>query len=714
MSNITLPASFPPAGSGGQTATAVPGTIPDPPRGLLDLASGTLLKGEVIGHDRQGHVLIRTPEGVLPVASRAQLPEGSQVTLQIRSHGAQLHISVLQVDGHSPRLRPSAPGAGAPDASAPGTGDPQPAPRPGTRPAGPPNSAPDSAPNSVTTRGPAISTAANPTPTSLPAIPDGAAGPRLPGRVTHAPPAAASLPNGAVLSGTVLGTDVHGQLLVRTDAGTLAIATDANAKTGSQVTLQIRASTATIGVVITLPDSAKPAPAGATARPAATAPPAAPGKAPGAIPLAGGVGHQAPTADVLTLGQTVQAKVEVARAATPPAPDSAASAAPPAPGTAASRPGPAPSAGPSPSAGSFPSAAAPLPPALPNTATPASPRLPAAGTTLPVRVVEVTLPGNAPAPGTSATPAASADGAPRITGQVIGQTARGQPLVDTPLGRLSLEVTSELPRGTQLVLEPPRTPWPGAPPRHAPLQHAPLALATGGDPAEPTQLAFRWPALESALEILRGFDAPLAEALTSGQGNGPALPSPGPRLASSLLFFLAALNGGDPGEWLSSLAGGQFARALEERGRNPLLRQLAADLGQMGRLTDSSGDWRLLAIPFADGHQVHPLRLFLRRDRHGSRDSDQERETATRFVFEVELTRIGDLQMDGLVRGKRFDLILRTRRPLSPIMQRDIAEIFQAANAAAGIEGQMVFQASSDWRPMPVGDDTLHLGEVVA
>ena len=197
MSNITLPASFPPAGSGGQTATAVPGTIPDPPRGLLDLASGTLLKGEVIGHDRQGHVLIRTPEGVLPVASRAQLPEGSQVTLQIRSHGAQLHISVLQVDGHSPRLRPSAPGAGAPDASAPGTGDPQPAPRPGTRPAGPPNSAPDSAPNSVTTRGPAISTAANPTPTSLPAIPDGAAGPRLPGRVTHAPPAAASLPNGA-------------------------------------------------------------------------------------------------------------------------------------------------------------------------------------------------------------------------------------------------------------------------------------------------------------------------------------------------------------------------------------------------------------------------------------------------------------------------------------------------------------------------------------
>ena len=145
-----------------------------------------------------------------------------------------------------------------------------------------------------------------------------------------------------------------------------------------------------------------------------------------------------------------------------------------------------------------------------------------------------------------------------------------------------------------------------------------------------------------------------------------------------------------------------------------MLRQLAGELGQLGRLTESGGDWRLLAIPFADGHQVHPLRLFLRRDEHRSDEPERERETATRFVLEVELTRLGDLQMDGLVRKTRFDLILRTRRPLSPTMQRDIGEIFQAANEAAGVDGQIVFQSSHDWRPMPLGDDTLHLGEVVA
>ena len=96
MSNVSLPASFLPAGTGTQTATAVPGTIADPPRGVLELANGTLLRGEVIGRDRHGQVLVKTDQGVLPVASKAQLPEGSQVTLQIRSHGARLHIAPVQ------------------------------------------------------------------------------------------------------------------------------------------------------------------------------------------------------------------------------------------------------------------------------------------------------------------------------------------------------------------------------------------------------------------------------------------------------------------------------------------------------------------------------------------------------------------------------------------------------------------------------------------
>ena len=60
------------------------------------------------------------------------------------------------------------------------------------------------------------------------------------------------------------------------------------------------------------------------------------------------------------------------------------------------------------------------------------------------------------------------------------------------------------------------------------------------------------------------------------------------------------------------------------------------------------------------------------------------------------------MQLDGLVRDRRFDLILRTRHPLSDEMRRDIAEIFGDANGAAGHQGQISFQASGDWSVVPL------------
>ena len=58
----------------------------------------------------------------------------------------------------------------------------------------------------------------------------------------------------------------------------------------------------------------------------------------------------------------------------------------------------------------------------------------------------------------------------------------------------------------------------------------------------------------------------------------------------------------------------------------------------------------------------------------------------------------------GLKTGlaERFDLILRSRQPLAEAMRRDITEIFEEANAIVGGTGQILFQASADWSPMPL------------
>ena len=641
MSNVFLTSALLTPTSTAAPASGVPGTIADPPPAALQLANGSFVRGEVIGRSERGQVLVRTDLGTLAVATRAQLPTGSQVTLQIRSSGSQLHIAVLQVDGHAPQIK-------TPPTATPPTATP-----------------PTTTPPTVTS--PGATQAGHAPPPTLPASP--AAG--VPATVANPPPATGLLAPGAVLQGVVLGANDTGQVLIRTDAGTLPLATTATLPSGSQVTLQVQSLVPQLNVLI------------------------APGTAPASA------GQAAGTVDVLTLGQTIRAHVQGPQAA--PSPHQ----------TLGRTPGQAPGA-PAPGAAQGPhlhpggtlqltvlqvtppgTAAGPQTPGT--AATLVSSVGPQAGAAASAGLAPGALP-SSPAPGVPSGPQTT--GGVSITGFVTGTTAAGQPQVQTGFGALTLDIKANLPPGTRLVLA---------------LPASAFDIAAAPPPAsDPKSLAYRWPALDYALESLRSLDAPEVPGLLSQQGPAPTLPQAGPRLTSSLLFFLTALTGGNPGGWVNSLMGGQAARLLERAGQGDLLARLGGELTQMARLSDAAGnDWRLLPMPFFDGHHVQQLRLFLRRDSGGGA-SGGESEEATRFVLEVSLTRLGDLQLDGLVRGKRFDLILRTRDGLPDAMRGDILQIFQDANDAAGYKGALTFQASRDWSFIPLETaDTEHAGLVV-
>ncbi len=290
--------------------------------------------------------------------------------------------------------------------------------------------------------------------------------------------------------------------------------------------------------------------------------------------------------------------------------------------------------------------------------------------------------GTAPAGAIAGSGASAAKGALRFTSRVTAVTHAGQPVLSTPLGTLTLEIQAPLPIGSRLTLALPAE----AVPQPAGASWAPAALGT---------LAHTWPALEETLQTLREIGAPGAGAPAASE----MVPRPGPKLTSGLLFFFAAL-GGDVGRWL----GNQAMQALKSAGHETLLTRLGQDFGQLSRLAESpGGDWRLFFIPLLDGDQVQQLRLFLRHGQQGSDGSDgEEDDEPTRFVVELELSHLGDLQLDGLVRDKRFDLILRTRAPLPEFMRRDIAQIFQDANGATGYAGNIAFQSSTAWRFMPI------------
>lgn len=642
------------APSGGAT-TGVAATVPNPPPPLTILSVGSLLAGTVVDRDSHGHFLVQTDLGIIPLATRAALPLGALLTLQVRSSGQQLQFLITQIDGQPAYLkiaqaaRPGAPTVPAQSPAPAAAADPLPAP---------------SGPSS--TSGPATGLAER----GIPLGPESgsarvvSAAPtvQITGQLSRSVEIPEALARNNILRGVVLASRESGALRVRTAAaGTLTIASESTLEPGSNVALRIRSIGPPTILSITRESAAKapsPLPPGMLA-----APPAAPSTTPaaearpqqGAPPIA--ASPAAARGVELNLGQTLRAIVQ------------------------------APGATIAPSGHSIPAQPSNLP----------------VGATITVRILPADPGGVTPGSSSAANPVApippgasmpssftGTSAALLTTGILVGTSRLGQPLVQTTAGLLALDLRSPLPIGSRFnveILTPAQIPLPvDSRPENIPLAHS-------------------WPALDELVRLASEID--LQAAVQGGSGLGVQLSNlaqPGPKLTSAVLFFLAALNGGDAGAWLNGLLKPQAREGLEGQGRRDLIGRLLQDFAQLGRLADLAGpDWRFLPIPLYDGSQIQQLRFFLRQPRQrgkGSRRGDSTE--VTRFIVEVELTKIGDLQLDGLVKQNRFDLVLRTRASLPASMRRDIKEIFVGANQAAGLAGNVGFEASEDWFPMPL------------
>ncbi|MEE9210835.1 MAG: hypothetical protein V3U23_10335, partial [Kiloniellales bacterium] len=204
-----------------------------------------------------------------------------------------------------------------------------------------------------------------------------------------------------------------------------------------------------------------------------------------------------------------------------------------------------------------------------------------------------------------------------------------------------------------------------------------------------------WPELGEAVMALQQIDPGLANGLVQR-----VIPAPGANLGSSLLFFLSALTRGDLAGWLGR---GAVAR-LEEAGRGDLIGRLTNSFGQLARLAEppAVGEWQALFVPLFDGETERQVRLFIRRHSRDGEDNDDR--DKTRFIVELELDRMGDIQLDGLVRGQTFDLILRSPDALPHSTKRDITEIFTEGLAITGFTGTLAFQIARKFPVSPIDD----------
>ncbi len=605
------------------------GTISDPPGEITRLAIGHLLRGVVSGHDANGRLLVRTDYGMLAVTTQSATPYSGEVVLQIRSAGARLQVLILQAAAADGQAKAMA-----------------------TEP-----------PSDVLARGQNVRAVLQAAPSGTSGLPLSVAqlpvGSQLQVRVVSAaaPSPAASLFSANPLPANPLPANpLRGSPIAAGQSQTAAPKPGLSASGHTPIT-QGTAGQYQAGSLAPQPASTT----GAAAVPALTQQPS--GTAGRAVAIA-----------IQGLGQQAAAAVANQTAAAP-------ATNPLAPATNMPKTtGPAALLRSTAVSGSATAAQASQ-----NIGRDVGHDTGRIGAHLPPQVRP--LQGPLPQPAISQGSAEGASPLFRFTGMVSTVSHAGYPVVQTPLGTLTLELRMPLPPGSSVVLE----------------------LATGGLPKAALSQGpqSHWPALEEWL----------AQAQAAGVDKAAAaaqlLPQAGPKLASTMLLFMSVLRGGEVGNWLRP----QLTQ-LQVGSRGELASRLGRDIGRMTRQVDSGGsEWRLFLLPFLDNGELEPLRFFLRDhgDEAASEGDDKRREDATRFVIEIEFSKLGGLQIDGLLHHKQFDLILRSERPLPQTMRQHITGIFQAANEAAGLGGRITFETPRAWHFLAVedGDPDAHAGLVV-
>ncbi len=280
-----------------------------------------------------------------------------------------------------------------------------------------------------------------------------------------------------------------------------------------------------------------------------------------------------------------------------------------------------------------------------------------------------------PAPPDAGEPAVPPD-TPVLRGTVAGSTPQGQPILATKQGMLALNVPASLPPGAKVT---------------AALTD--LAQATQAAaptlPGPPGPLGERdWPAMRQLMATLAASDPALAKSMLA------TMPQPNRKLTAALGFFLAAMRGGDARGWL----GDDASSALDKAGRRDLLDRLEKDFEGLRREAAEPlpGDWRSYTIPLMDSTGPKPIKLHvhpLKEDEEG--DGRPRGKPGSRFLIDLDLSRFGPMQLDGLVRPNHFDLILRSHAVLPPELRVELIQVFADSVRAVGYSGGLSFQSGA-------------------
>jgi hypothetical protein len=297
-----------------------------------------------------------------------------------------------------------------------------------------------------------------------------------------------------------------------------------------------------------------------------------------------------------------------------------------------------------------------------------------------------------------------------ITGTVTN-TAAGTTMVQSSAGLLTLGNRVDLPAGAQVSLNvlaqslPPSATNQPLPP----LSGMQLGSSSSGQPPS------AWPTLSDSLDLLARVDPQAARQLAS------IIPANDPRLVANTVAYNQALRSNDPGRWMPA----SVISALEKAGgKGPqLAERLSGELRELGtrakRPQPGGGEWRTLSMPFADGAGISQINIITRRlgpenDTENTGKTKKGGGKGHRFLIDLSLSNLGDLQFDGLYKKgiRTLELIIRSRQELPGHIRQSINGLFACNSQVLNIAGGVTFRVTDQFAGPPPGAATALADEI--
>ena len=269
-------------------------------------------------------------------------------------------------------------------------------------------------------------------------------------------------------------------------------------------------------------------------------------------------------------------------------------------------------------------------------------------------------------------------------GKIVAQTPSGQTILSIEERFLILNGALKHPIGTNLFLQFPLNPIEQ---NRAQSRNSNIPFALSAFP--------NWSNLEELLDKLNYSE----KTSTQKEFLENIISKPGKNLTASLAYFISAVRTGKAANWTGTLFNEQ---AFSNRER--FSEQLQDDFSFMQKASEPSDTgWRGFFLPLLDENHLSIIQFFLRNENNRKHQAKIKKDNdAVQFLLEVNLTTIGTMQIEGRIKNKELDLIIRTRKFLKGPLKQGIERVFVKTLSTSELVGKLTFRVHSKLPPLPI------------